>query len=98
MVRHVRVNFAGEFDEARAEIPLFGLPRKVERIDRDAVSAEAWSGIERMEAERLGGCSFDDFPDIDAHTKRQQFQFVDQCDVDTAVDVFEKLRHLRSSW
>ena len=53
VVRHVLVDLAGELDEPRREVELARLPREVERVDRDAVAAEARAGIERHEAERL---------------------------------------------
>ena len=40
-VRHLLVDLAGELDELRVEAELARLPREVERIDRDAVAAEA---------------------------------------------------------
>ena len=41
VVRHAGVDVAGQLDEARIEAALLRLPRQVERIDRDAVAAEA---------------------------------------------------------
>ena len=41
VVRHAGVDVAGELDEARIEPGLLRLPRQIERIDRDAVAAEA---------------------------------------------------------
>ena len=40
-VRHVLVDLAGELDELGVEVVLARLPREVERVDRDAVPAEA---------------------------------------------------------
>src|ERR1700722_17426704 len=48
-----------------------------------------------MKAERLGGSCADHFPDVDSHAQTQQLEFVDQCDVHAAVDVFKQLGHLR---
>jgi len=45
VVGHVGVNLTGEFDEAGAEVPLFGLPREIERVDGDAVAAQACSFV-----------------------------------------------------
>ena len=36
-----RVDMAGQLDEPRIEAGLLRLPREIERIDRDAVAAEA---------------------------------------------------------
>ena len=51
-------------------------------------------GIKRMKAERLGGGGFDDFPDVQSHAQAKQFQFVDQRDVDAAIDILQQLGHL----
>ncbi len=98
MVGHVGIDLSGELDEARAEIPLFGFPRKIEGIHRNAMPPEARAGIEGMKTEGLGGSGFDDLPDIDAHAQAQELKFVDQSDVDAAVNVLQKFRHLRSGW
>ena len=95
MVGHVVVDLSGQFDEASAEIKFFGFPREIEGIDGNAMPAQARSGIKRMKAERLGGSGFDDLPDIDVHAQAQQLEFVDQRDVDAAVDVLQQLGHLR---
>src|SRR5207245_4114989 len=95
MVRHVGVDLARQFDETRTEVTLFGFPGKIERIYWDAVSAKSRSRIKRMEAERLGGGSLNHFPYVYAHPQAQQLEFIDQRNVHAAVDVFEKLGHLR---
>ena len=46
MIRHAVVDLSGKLDEARMEVKLFGFPRKIERINRNAVPAETWAGIE----------------------------------------------------
>src|SRR5258708_33514422 len=97
-VRHVVVNFSRQLDEAGAEVEFPGFPRKVERVDRDGVSAETRSGIERMKAERLGRSCCDDFPDVESHAQAEQLQLIDQGDVDAAVDIFQQLRHLCCGW
>ena len=40
-VRHLAVDIAGQLDEARLDAGLLGLPGKIERIDGDAVAAQA---------------------------------------------------------
>src|ERR1700730_4381946 len=97
VVRHGDVNFTGQFDEARCEIIFARLPGKIEWIHGNAVSAESWARIERHEAEGLGGGSVDNFPDIHAHTQAEHLEFVDQCDVDAAKDIFQELGHFRSA-
>src|SRR5580700_10266729 len=93
VVRHGGVDFAREFDETRGEIVLARFPGKIERVHRNAVAAEAGAGIERHEAEGLGGSGVDHFPDVDTHAKAEEFEFVDESDVHAAEDVFEELGH-----
>ena len=95
MIWHRDVDFASQFDETRAEIPFLGLPRQVKGIDRDAVSAQAGSGIEGLETERLGGCCVYHFPDIQAHAQAQQLQFIYQGDIHASVNILQQLGHLR---
>ena len=94
VVRHVLVDLAGELDEAGREVVLARLPREVERVDRDAVAAEAGARIEAHEPERLGVCRVDDLPDVDSHPIAQLGELVDERDVDRAEDVLEQLRQL----
>src|SRR5262249_16425129 len=93
VVRHGNVNLAGEFDEACAEIEFLRLPGKIKRIDGNAVSAKSGPGIERLEPERLRGSRINNFPDIQVHAEAEHLQFVDECDVDAAVNVFQELSH-----
>ncbi|MEY2726695.1 MAG: hypothetical protein RLZZ458_2562 [Planctomycetota bacterium] len=53
------------------------------------MSPEARSGIEGLEAEGFGFGGVDNFPDIDAHAIEEHFEFVDECDIDGTVGVFE---------
>ena len=93
-VGHVGVDFAGQLDEAGAEVELLGLPGEIEGVDGDAVAAEAGAGIEGLEAEGLGFGRVDDFVDVDAHAHAELLELVDQRDVDAAVDVLKQLGHL----
>ena len=97
VIRHRRVDFAGQLDEARREIVFARFPRQIERIDRDAMAAESGARIERHEAEGLGGRGVDHFPDVHAHAQAEHFQFVDQRDVDAAEDIFQQLGHFRGA-
>ena len=58
------------------------------------MSAKAGAGIKRMEAKGLGRGSVDDLPDIEVHAQAEHLEFVDERDVDAAVDVFQQLGHL----
>src|SRR5579872_1889775 len=97
VVRHRGVDFAGELDETCGEIVFARFPGKIEGVDRDAVTAEAGAGIERHEAERLGGRGVDDFPDVHAHAQAEHFELVDHRDIDAAEDVLEQLGHFGGS-
>src|SRR5262249_35693925 len=70
---------------------------QVKRINWNAVSAQPWSRIERMESKGLCSCRSDNFPDIDTHADAKQFQLVYQGDVHATVDVLQQLGHLRCS-
>jgi len=58
---HARIDFAGELDEVRAHLVLVRFPGEIERIDGNAVTAQAGPGKKRHVAEGLGGCGGDDF-------------------------------------
>ena len=47
-VRHLAVDVAGQFDEPRLDAELLGLPGQIERIDRNAVPAQAGAGVKGM--------------------------------------------------
>src|SRR5580658_7970812 len=55
------------------------------------MAAKAGAGVEGLEPERLAAGGGDDLPDIDAHSRQDDFHFVDQGDVHGAVYVFQKL-------
>ena len=93
-VGHRAVDLAGQLDEARVQAVLARLPGQVERIDRDAVPAEAGTRIVGHEAERLGGGRADDLVDVDAHPVGDDLHLVDEADVDRAVDVLQQLGQL----
>jgi hypothetical protein len=61
------------------------------------VAAQAGTGIEGLEAEGLGPGRVDDLVNIDSHSHAQLLQFVDEGDVDAAVDVFKQFGHLGNS-
>ena len=46
---------------------------KVERVDRNAMASQSWPRIESLESKRFGFRSLNDFPDINAHSKAEQF-------------------------
>jgi len=76
------------------EAVLSGFPGEVVRVQRDAVSAQTRSRIERLEAVGLGLSCVHNLPHADAHFVAEHGQLVDQTDVDVAVSVFENLLHL----
>ena len=93
-VRHLPVDVTGELDKSRFDSSLFGLPRQIERIDGDAMPAQAGARIERHEAEWLGGRGVDHFPDVDAHAVAHQGDLIGEADVDHAECILEQLDHL----
>ena len=93
--RHCPVHLAGELDEAGVDAVFARFPSEIERIDGDAVTAEAGARIEGGEAEGLGGGGADDFPDVDVHRVGDDLEFVDDADIDRAVDIFEQLGEFR---
>ena len=74
------------------------LPCEVEGVDGDAVPAQAGTGVIRYEAEGFGGGGIDDLVDVYAHFVGDDFHFVNQADVDGAVDVFQQLGQFRLPW
>ncbi len=94
VVRHAAVDVAGQLDEPRIEAALLRLPRQVERVDRNAVSAEAGARIERHESERLRPGRVHDLPDVDVHAVAHQRELVDEPDVHRAERVLQQLDHL----
>src|SRR5436190_1509112 len=85
------VDLPGQLNKSGREIVLLGLPRKVKRIDRYAMAAQAGAGIKRRIAEGLRARRFDDLPDIDVHAISEQLELVHERDVHRSVDVFQKL-------
>src|SRR5687768_345751 len=59
---HRLIRLCGERDEVRLEVVCTCLPRKIERIDQDAVTADTRTRIEWHEAEWLRRCCLDHFP------------------------------------
>lgn len=88
---HLAVDRVCEVDEPRVDVVLVGLPGEIERVDWDAVAAQARARVERHETEgfRLGG--LDGVPDVDIELVGDLCEFVDEADVDRAERVFEEL-------
>src|SRR5205823_284437 len=64
MVGHRSVYFACQLDESSRKVVFARLPRKIKRINWNAMPAQPRSGIKRHEAERLGGGRVNHFPDV----------------------------------
>ena len=92
--RHVGVDLAREFDKARGVAERLHLPRQVERVDRDAVTAQAGAGRESHKAERLGRCRVDDLPGVEPELVAHDEHLVDEADVDRPERVLQELHHL----
>jgi hypothetical protein len=52
-VGHGGVDFAGQLDEAGAEVELLGLPGEIEGIDGDAMAAQTGAGIKAWKPKGL---------------------------------------------
>src|SRR5712691_10965205 len=55
------------------------------------MATDPWTWIERHEAERLGGCSTNDFPRIDVQCIAEPRHFVGHAYVDGAKSIFQEL-------
>src|SRR5262245_11029275 len=97
MIGHANVDLSRKLNEASVEIEFFGFPREIEGVDWDAMAAQTGAGIERLETEWLRRGRLNDLPYVQTHTQAEQFEFVNQCDIDASIDIFKKLRHFRSS-
>ena len=90
------VHFTGQFDKAGVYAVFACFPSQVERVDRDAVAAQAWTWVISNEAEWFGCSGIDDFVNVDTHFVGNNFHLVHQADVYGAVDVFQKFGQLGS--
>ena len=88
MIGHVPIHFTGKLDEARVKVEFLRFPGKIERVDRNAVTAEPGARVKRLEAKRLGRGGTDHFEDINPHAKTQQLELIYQRYVHAAVNVF----------
>ena len=88
---HGHVHFAGELDEARGDAVLARLPRQVERVERNAVTAEPGAGVEAHEPEGLGLGGVEHVPHVDAHAVVDDLELVHERDVHGAEDVLGEL-------
>lgn len=84
---HGAVDFPGQFDEAGVDAKFPGFPSEVKWIDRGAMPAESGAGEEGGEAEGLRGGGADDLPNVDVHAIGDDFQCIDEADIDGTVDV-----------
>src|SRR6266849_1316195 len=97
VLRHAGVDASGQLDELGVDVHLAGLPGQVERIDRNAMSAQTRPRLEWHVAEWLRCARVDHFPDIDPETVTDRLKLVDESDVDDPEDVLEELRDLSGS-
>src|SRR5260370_24940858 len=88
---HGSVDLTGQLDEACMTIKFPCLPGQVERVDRNAVPAQAGPGIERHETKRLSLCCFNNLPDVDSHRSIDELQLVYQGNVHAAEDILQEL-------
>src|SRR4029077_131099 len=79
----------------RVFLELARFPCEVKWFDRNAMPAKAGSRIKRHKAKRVSSGSMVYFPDRNAHGCIDEFQLVDQGNVDAAKDILEQLGCLR---
>ena len=89
--RHACIDLASQLDELGRHFVFAGNPTQIKRVNRDAVTAEARPGIERLVTERLCLGSVNHFPDVDPDFLKQDFELIDHRDVDASVGVFQDL-------
>ena len=85
---------AAKPDKPGLKIKRFELPGQIVRIDRNAVSAQPGTRIERGEPKGLGGGGVDYFVDVDSQKVTHQRELVHHADIHAAESIFEKLDHL----
>src|SRR5262249_8109487 len=74
--------------------PTFRSPGQVRRVDWQAVAADAWSGLEAHETERLRRRRVDGTPDVDVEVVCEHRQLVHERNVDVAERILEQLGEL----
>jgi len=81
ILRHLSVDFTGQFNKTRIVVEHLQFPGQVERIDGNTVSTQTRTREKGHEAKGFGGGSLDDFPDRDSQFFAHDGNFVDQPDV-----------------
>src|SRR3546814_17452714 len=77
ILRHRGVHLAGTFDEARVDAEFARLPRQIDRIDRNAVAADARTRKISGEAERHRLRAIDVIEAAEPHPARDELKLVD---------------------
>ena len=93
-IGHRAVDVPGQFDKPGGKVIFPGLPGQVKRVDGDAMTPQARTGIKGLEPERFRTGGLDDLKDIHSHPQAQHLEFIDQGDVHRPVDVLQELAHL----
>jgi hypothetical protein len=88
---HPAVDLLGELHEPERVAQRADLVGQVVRVDGDAVTADAGTGVERLEPERLGGRAPDRVVQVDAKFPAEDRHLVDQRDVHVPVGVSSSL-------
>src|SRR5660397_188140 len=92
---HAVVDLSRQVDETGPLPVVGGFPGQVEGVQRDAVPAQARSGIERLVAERFGLGRLYHLKDVDAHGLKGHLELIHQGDIHRAVDVLQEFSRLR---
>src|SRR5437016_12216964 len=66
VIRHCGIDLARQLNESSMEVELFRLPRKIEWIDGNAMSAQPRPRIERLKTKRFGRSRLNYLPDINS--------------------------------
>src|SRR5262249_19601221 len=96
---HGGVDLACQLDESRDHAMLSRDPREGKRIKGNAMTSQARPGGEGLETERVGLCSLDHLPNVDAHPVVEHLEFVYQSYVYSTISILEylaRLGHLRT--
>src|SRR5262245_13073810 len=96
IVWHCRVDLAGKFNEACVDSVFARLPGEIERIDGNAMSAEARARVESHVSKRLGLGGIDHLKDVDPHPSEDELELVDERNVDRAKYVLGDLHRFSS--
>ena len=89
ITRHVCVDLGSQLDEPRIVMKGLHLPRKIERVNGNAVAAQARTRRKLHKTERFRSGSVDHLPHIHAEALAHDRQLIDQTNIDHAEGVLQ---------